>query len=462
MVWHVRTLVPICADLYLPAHNRAALAHRELPLRGMITRWARDKRSIKQLLVVPQWGVLLSLADTVVSIHPLDDLAHPLVCLSSLKDTIGVSVNPQLGLLAVATRTAVHVYSWSHHVTAWDVVHDVEVGKQREMKLVAAPDNNGASLMLPVTEYRLEPWHASTREADTRRRHTSLVAPLASMSASVSAAGAGSACIVSLSWLGSLLCASVVHRADVSLQPPLDSHITHLCAEPVAAMEGGASGSVPYVLSYVMVHPLTGKVVKECQAGVAPNLDAAGVLHLSYTIDQLSTGSAPVPSGVGVTTAGWAPGASADVAGGVVHSVSPGGSWGMACLLRGATEDFSTRTDARMQRHVTVSTAGEVAHHTASPASIPIPSGPLFSLVVAQDRSVPVSAGGGSGGLSPSVPSLSVSAVCMHELRDDVMPTLSIPPVQLPSQPISMFGSPNFPYICSLHVCCSRACACAL
>ena len=264
--------------------------------RETLPKFSKDKRPIRALYAVPEWNILISLigkseqhrlccsevalqspapcacsithpytTDGNVASHFLSALSKPPFPMTPTgKGGVQlIAPSNELGILCVTTRTGLRLLQWQ----------GVSTIKGVTSPLFTAFAEHEVQAILPAS--------AAFASSDRRRRGSFIGIPVGIPPAKTASPHI---CITTVSWVGVLLVVGIIRRADVSLHEEVDD-------VPIVNLVGGASGGetpddedarispytcTGYALSYLFMHPWTGRVLREVRCGAAPPLDATG------------------------------------------------------------------------------------------------------------------------------------------------------------------------------------------
>jgi hypothetical protein len=209
-------------------------------------------------------------------------------------------------MLALCTKTSVHVFSWRSGPLPFGHMPTVAAGSLRDVNSLAGlPADGGVSACFDLRHvYALEPVTPvrSTQEHGRKRRNSAANLLLALAAAAAASAAPAVAAINHIAWMGSLLVLAVIRRKDAELGGAAEERsasVLELASEGGgAASVSGASAEVDtgYRLSYLFLHPWTAQVLHEVRAGVAPALDASGSPSVVLPAAADAVAGAPVTS----------------------------------------------------------------------------------------------------------------------------------------------------------------------
>lgn len=109
--WRSRLYVGTANGNLLLYELRGVGANKDYVLVQTIKRFAQDKREVRQLTVVPEWNVLLSLTDSYVTVHDLDSLQRKAV-LAKTRYCNTFCVDVSSGVLVVGAKRKLLINFW--------------------------------------------------------------------------------------------------------------------------------------------------------------------------------------------------------------------------------------------------------------------------------------------------------------------------------------------------------------
>jgi hypothetical protein len=254
-------------------------------------------------------------ADSGAFLHPIDGLSRPGILVPGSVGCTLIATSANGSLLALGSRTKVQVLAWNGD------------GAGGLAAATAPPARGGAAAAAAVIEALFtvlldKPIGAGAAAAElaassaNRDRSAGSTGFLGFSSSKQpqAAGGATTVCVTRLTWMGGLLSVGVVHRSSTSLGDGEDEvHATDATGAGLDGSAGfvGSRADTEHCLTYLLIQPWTGQVMREVRAGPAPPLDVTGLLTIpaglteppglagagSALLSLLSPGGPSVPVG---------------------------------------------------------------------------------------------------------------------------------------------------------------------
>jgi hypothetical protein len=424
----------------------------------------------------------LNHADAQVQVYRLDTLSKPSVTLASPKGCVAFAASGETGILAVAQRTSVRMFEWKGISAPFYQLSPVSGAPARAGLHSYGPSN--ATSFDQVADYELDPMYQVTHPQEGARVRRNSASNLLLALGATTAAPPVHAAIINVSWLGPLLCLSVIRRADVSLHRE-DKGIPVLTLVEASDEYSGtgvqkrdaSKSDTGYRLSYLFVHPFTGELLREIRAGQAPPIDATGTPSAVPTQADTPTTSMVAAVSALLGTAGASSCASqAQTSPAAFAAVN---NWGVASVIRSYSQDVIRRRASSVDIDPFGVAFSEVADQRASRADSAdswdeISSGDArtttaLNLMVALDFEPPQQGRTLQDGSKsdrpyrsnqveprPKPPGVGVARAVGMVVEDQGPNSAKLQAhahrVDFGGYPLAVYASPNFPYLISAQV----------